>query len=351
MHRFRLLLFALALASFDCGGQAPTAPSSPPPATVEPPPTPPGPPPAPGLPPPGASGCARTSVGFRPLTDLGPAAYQGRPGGLYPGGTNNRPPQHDAAGVALARAIGPLDASGRPSSTGRYVFTSIGISNATLEFSAFKPMGDADPAKDPRLAIVDGAQSGVLASEWQSASCPCWSTLDQRLRNAGLSPAQVTVAWVKLADGQPSDGWPSYAQRLKDETIRVLQVAKTRFPNLQIAYLSSRIYAGYATTPLNPEPYAYESGFSVKWLVEDQINGSSALTYSGSPGPAQAPWVAWGPYLWADGLTARSDGLTWSCSEFESDGTHPGPIGERKVGRMILDFVKSDATAREWFVR
>lgn len=38
--------------------------------------------------------------------------------------------------------------------------------------------------------------------------------------------------------------------------------------------MSSRTYGGYATTELNPEPYAYQSGFSVKWLVQDQLEGA-----------------------------------------------------------------------------
>jgi len=40
---------------------------------------------------------------------------------------------------------------------------------------------------------------------------------------------------------------------------------------MQAWFLSSRIYAGYATTLLNPEPYAFESGFSVQRLVQAQI--------------------------------------------------------------------------------
>jgi lysophospholipase L1-like esterase len=302
-------------------------------------------------PPPGATGCSRTSIGLRPLTDLGSGTYQGQPGGLYPGGSNRRSGGHDAAGRSIARAIEPLDAEGRPGADGRYVFISIGMSNTTQEFSTFKPLGEAEPLKDSRLAIVDGAQGGVTAADWMNEGCPCWATLDQRLRSAGVTPAQVAIAWVKLADRQPASGWPAYAQRLKEETIRVLQIARARYPNLSIAYLSSRIYAGYATTTLNPEPYAYESGFAMKWVVEDQIAGSPALAYDAARGPVQAPWVAWGPYLWADGLTARSDGLAWACTDLQGDGTHPSGSGRQKVAQMLLQFVREDATAREWFLR
>jgi hypothetical protein len=167
-----------------------------------------------------------------------------------------------------------------------------------------------------------------------------------RLQAAGVSAAQVTTAWVKLADRQPSEGWPTHAERLRDNISRVLQLLPARFPNLRLAYLSSRIYAGYATTALNPEPYAYQSGFSVRWVIDEQLRGG--LRYEG-PSPA-APWLAWGPYLWADGTNARSDGLTWACSDLSSDGTHPSPAGRQKVANALLAFVRTDPTAREWYL-
>lgn len=68
-------------------------------------------------------------------------------------------------------------------------------------------------------------------------------------------------------------------------------------------------------------------------------------------GDVKAPWMAWGPYLWADGMTPRSDGLTYACSDFNSsDGTHPAPGGaQNKVAQLLLDFFKSDSTAKPWF--
>jgi hypothetical protein len=320
----------IALGALACGqsASAPTAPSPP-------------------APPPVAQGCARTSVGLTPLIDLGAAGYMGQAGGLYPGGSNVAPAGHLSAGMQLVAGIGPLDADGRADSSGRYALVSIGMSNTTQEFQAFMPLASADPSRDPRLAFVDGAQGGQTAADWANPGCACWTTLDNRIRQAGLTNLQVAAAWVKLANRQPSGEWPTATVQLKNDTVVVLRALADRFPNLRVAYLSSRIYAGYATTTLNPEPYAYQGAFAVRWVIEDQMNG--LLPFDGPS--RQAPWLAWGPYLWADGLTPRSDGLTWACGEFADDGTHPGPSGRQKVARMLLEFFQQDLAAREWFVQ
>jgi hypothetical protein len=234
------------------------------------------------------------------------------------------------------------------------VLLSIGMSNTTQEFSVFKSMADADPAKNPKLVIVDGAQGGmaanVITNPADSRMQQFWNTVESRLEQAGVSARQVQVAWVKQADARPTAGFPAHAITLQNELETIARMLKERFPNLRLAYCSSRIYAGYASTNLNPEPYAYESGFAVKWMIEKQIEGSPDLNFDPLRGDVRSPWLAWGPYLWADGLIPRSDGLIWTCSDFSNDGTHPAPGGAReKVARMLLEFFKSDSTAKGWF--
>ncbi len=285
-----------------------------------------------------------------PLTEMGKSLYKGYAGGLYPDTRNERPFPHDSAGRAIASAVVPLDTAGNADPAGRIVLLSIGMSNTTQEFSAFVPVADTFRLKNPSLTLVDGAQGGQTAAIIMDPSANFWSVVEQRLRQKSVTPMQVRAVWLKEADAGPTQGFPAYALTLKDELRRIVRFLPRKYPNLSLVYLSSRIYAGYATSALNPEPYAFESGLSVKWLIEDQIKGDTGLVFAG-PG-RQAPWLAWGPYLWGNGATPRlADGLIWVAGDFQSDGTHPSPSGRLKVATMLLDFFCTDSTAVPWFLR
>jgi hypothetical protein len=297
-----------------------------------------------------AADCSQTSVGLTPISDLGHGTYQGTYGGLYPGSVDFRPVAHERAGESLAQGIGPLDAKGTPDPHGKYVLLGVGMSNAAMEFHGFQELAGADTSRDPRLVMVNGAQSGAVAGKWADPRNRVWTVVDSDLAAAGVTPKQVAVAWVKMADANPFGPWPDYARRLSSEMATIARNLHARYPNLQLAYYSSRTYGGYAITPLNPEPYAYQSGFSVKWVIRDQIDGQAALGFDPSKGTVEAPWLSWGPYLWADGLHPRSDGLTWACKDFGSDGTHPSRSGVDKVAGMLLNFFHSDSTARQWYL-
>src|SRR5262245_34674115 len=236
--------------------------------------------------------CTGTSTGRVPLIDLGSGTYQGYPGGLYPGGANVRPAAHEAAGLAIASAIGPLDTLGNPDPAGRVVLISIGMSNCTQEFSAFVPKVNADPTKNANVRVIDCAQGGQAANLIRDPNAAYWDTVAARLRARGSSPLQAQAVWIKEADASPTTGFPAATTTLMQDLGAIVRIIHDQLPNVRIAYLTSRIYAGYADTPLNPEPYAYESGFAVKWLIEAQIAGEDSLNWDPAAGPVESPWLS-----------------------------------------------------------
>ena len=296
-----------------------------------------------------ASNCAGTSVGRTALTDLGPALYQGFPGGLYPGGSNRRPAAHQQAGLAIASNIAPLDTLGQPDPGGRVVVISIGMSNCTQEFSAFVPRVRNDPARESHVVAIDCALGGQATQIVRQPGAAYWDTVATRLRGHGSSPLQAQVVWLKEARSGPTQGFPAAAESLSRDLGTIVRLIKQKLPNVKAVYLTSRIYAGYASTTLNPEPYAYESGFSVKWLIEAQIAGVDSLNYDPAAGPVQAPWLSWGPYLWSDGLAGRADGMVWRCGQFAADGTHPADSARAIVADSLFAFFRNDDTTALWY--
>ncbi len=290
----------------------------------------------------------------KPLNDLATDKYKGFQGGLYEHGTNTVPSDHNAAGLALAGEIKPI--------RGKFVLLSIGMSNAIIEFKQFKQMADADGRVNHNsMVIVNGAKGAITSCAWTTAKetpaehgchMPQFLTnqydriRDEQLKPAGLSEDQVEVIWMKNADPRPHVALPSKdadAYEFEREIGDMTRAARLRYPNLKMMFITSRIYAGYATVPLNPEPYAYEYGFSVKWAIQaqvDQQRGGSPDAVAGNLDYKKgvAPWMAWGPYIWADGTNPRSDGLTWDRSEYQQDFTHPNPDGQVKIGKILLDF-------------
>jgi hypothetical protein len=288
-----------------------------------------------------------------PLTELGMGRYKGEDGGLYGGGKNEPPKLHLDAALTEAAKVRPLDIDGNESAEGKIGLLSVGMSNTTMEYSRFKQFADADPAKSKKVIVIDGAQGGQTGARWADTKSALWKTLDDRLKAVGLSPKQIQVAWMKQAEAGPSQHgeFPKHAKVLQENLVKGLHNLKEEFPNLRIVYLSSRIYAGYATTGLNPEPYAYEEAFSMRWLIQEQIAGNPELNYNPSKGGVKSPLLLWGPYLWADGTNPRkADGLIYTRADLsDKDGTHPADSARTKVANLLLDFLKTDATAKGWF--
>jgi hypothetical protein len=294
----------------------------------------------------------------KPLTDLGPNQYvsmyagpTGFIGGLYPNGSNVRPPAHNADGLAMAAQITPLDANGNANPTaGKIVLISIGMSNTTQEFSQFMIQAAGDPDLNPQLVLVDGARGSLVSTKWANPNDEAWESAFQDLSEAGVTPKQVQVAWVKLAQFGSGE-FPEKAQSLQADLENVSRNLKTKFPNIKIAYFSSRSRAYVYGEQLSPEPTAFETGFAVRWMIEKQINGNPNLNFDPSQGAVKAPFLSWGAYIWIDGLNKRSDGQLWAPQDLAVDCIHPSLSGEEKVADQLMYFFKTDATAKGWFLK
>jgi hypothetical protein len=198
---------------------------------------------------------------------------------------------------------------------------------------------------------VDGAQGSRGAPHTAKPDSRYWDVVDERLTEAGVAALQVQAIWLKQVKANPKSPFPDEVKLLQDLIMQAVQILKQRFVNLQIVYLSSRIYAGYAETRLHPEPHAYETGFTIKWLIEEQITGHPELNFDPAKGTVRAPLLIWGPYLWADGLRSRSDGLYYRRADLDIDGIHPSASGRQKVARQLVDFFSTDPTTRSWFLQ
>jgi hypothetical protein len=297
--------------------------------------------------------CGNICRGYPPIPDLGTGFFRGLQGGLYPGGQNSRPVDHNAAGLKLAGEIQPLDINGVPDSvSGKIVFLAVGMSNASQEFEKLQFMIDSLPSRNPYLEVVNGAQ-GMDITTIQNPDTVYWKNIDTFLLERGLRNPQVQVVWFKQAETRPmfnapDTSFPGYADYLKEKFKDVIQIITDRFPNTKLCYVASRIYGGYDYLLGNPEPFAYYQGWAMKRLIEDQLNGDPALVYEGPN--RQAPWLSWGTYLWADGLKVRSDGLIWVCpDDYAPDGRHPSdPTGRVKAAQVVFNFLTTDETAAIW---
>jgi hypothetical protein len=241
------------------------------------------------------------------------------------------------------------------------VLLSLGASGAEPAFARFIQQAAADKATNPSLVLVNGAQGGISAFHVGQPSnttkgTKFWTTVDERLKKAGVTRQQVQAAWIEDMDpltgpDEIKKGFPPYARTLEAEFAKIAQVVSERFPNVKLLYLTSHYYSGFSKGAAIQEPYAYETGFAVKWVIERQIGGDKELNYNPNRGAVKAPWLSWGPYTWANGSSKRADGLFYEEKDYVPDGIHLSDEGKEKVAQRLLQFFKTDSTCKGWFVR
>ena len=122
----------------------------------------------------------------------------------------------------------------------------------------------------------------------------------------------VRALGVKEYDVPVRQPFPKSAESLLADLRLIVQVLPKQFPNLKLCYVSSRSYGGWALREGNREPFSYETGYAVKWLIEEQLRGDEALNFDPQKGEVKAPWLSWGSYLWANGDRPRKDGFVFA---------------------------------------
>jgi hypothetical protein len=299
-----------------------------------------------------AQNCANSSIGQTPLDDLRSGLYLGEEGGLYPGGAYVDTSGHASAGVNLAKKVEPLADDGTPDSKGRIGVVSIGFSLANQTFDGFLAAIAGDTTVNSAITFVNCAYQQQDADVIADPTSDYWTTIvPGLLKDGGLDARQVEVVWLMtgLKDdaGQP---FPDHAQALTDLFVAIAQNLKTYFPHVRQCFVSSIPYMGYSLNGSGAEPYYFEQGFAQKWLVERQLDGDATLEWDAEKGTVVAPWLAWGPYYWCDGIVPRSDGFTWLCTDVGFDGTHPSPDGQVKLGERLRHFFESEPAAVPWFL-
>jgi hypothetical protein len=259
-----------------------------------------------------------------PLNDLA-GDYAGFPGKLY-NGTNLRPPAY----TALAPTIIPID--------GKVGLVSLGMSNCRMDWFKFEDM-QRTTGTPMNVTLINGAKGGELAHEWADPNHATWDWFADAIQQSGVVPQVCWMKCAELPEGMPGI-WPEDAIQIKEWFAQTLVNLKSKYPTIKSVYISTRTYGGYVGEGSKThEPLAYENGFSAKWLVQDYIDGRGVPDL----------WLSWGPYLWADGLTPRNDGLIWERNDFIRDGLHPTVKGAIKVAlRLRIGFANDPSSSGWW---
>lgn len=230
---------------------------------------------------------------------------------------------------------GGLADNGTPTVTpvnGRIVIVAISMSNGFMEMNRFIERYADHPEVASRIGLVNCAKGGHALERWLSMAS-LWDECRQKIQAAGFTPAQVRVVWAKNANQFTDHGrtLPDPNADFHDLVANIAALSQrigAEFPAVQAVFHSSRIFGGYSGRADRGEPMSYEGGLAINEVIRMQQRGQL-------PG---APWIGWGPYLWADGAVPNGGGIAWLESDFQSDRVHPSTAGQTKVADALHRF-------------
>ena len=306
----------------------------------------------------GQLNCDNDTTGLISLVDLQTGFYLGEfQGGLYPGGSNQMPLSHLNKGIKVSKAIKPLDSLGNVDFVnGKVYLACFGSSTSAQPFKKYQTLLETTEGLNNCFETILCHYGGGLENMTME-NTEYWEGIEnEKLIPEGVTPEQIQVGWLMNASREDSIyDMPLQADSVKAKYIRTFQALYANYTNLKILYLSPPYYGGYADPTdeffeVNQEPCSYHTGFAGKWAIQDQIFGDPSLKFKGAG--KLAPFLSWGPHIWADGLRANSyDGLSWNCEDYRVDGAgiHLNDGGKEILGDIIYDFFLNDTIASFWY--
>lgn len=306
--------------------------------------------------------CANDSTGLIPITDLGAGFYEGTwQGGLYTGGMNHPPVGHLKKGIGIVKKLKPLDSLGNINyATGKIVLAGFGASTVGGPFNHMIQIMKDSTDQNPCMKAVNAANGSDGLTAMYIGNDEYWDYIEIfKLGEKDLTPLQIQVGWLMHSSRTDSNGSEinSYVDTLVKRFTVAVNALTYYYPNLKLLYVSGFPYGGYADPTkalyhVIKEPSSYHQNFAVKELIQRQINGDPTLRYK-EPGRV-APYMVWGPPLWADGKNPRAyDGLTWNCEEefaIDGGGYHLTNLGKDKLATILLNFFRTDTLSESWFM-
>jgi hypothetical protein len=293
-----------------------------------------------------------------PIIDLQTGYYGSHQGGLYPGGSNIMPSAHADSGLTIAQSLMPINFDGELDTTyGKFVFLALGNGSAGKIFNKFLTQYEDLGFDDSCMQIVNACIDGYSLHDMYGADADFyWDDVNDYLQDRDLKKKQVRAVWLMTSNYDDTlVTEDAYIDSVKNTYIEVIQKMKNQLPNLALLYISGLQYGGYVDTSADikhfvTEPVPYLNDLAIKAVIEAQIDGDSALIYSGPD--TEAPWIAWGPNVWADGRNLRAyDNLRWICpSDYDTglNGFDLSSTGQVKVADRLFTFCTTEPTILPW---
>jgi hypothetical protein len=281
---------------------------------------------------------------LKPVTDGGFYLKDGKKYecGLYPGGKNDIPEKHRAAGERISASIVPLNASGTPDRNGTVMIATVGHSNPQTYFGGFTKQLKAGMQRgefNSKLMLSNCCYSGRMCQDWAELC----ATGDLKVPKS-TQVLFLLTSYHGSSRAWTDNKWPDLKKMTSEQRINAMKADLKRIlhglikhcPELKIAYLGSDTWRG--NTGLEPE--VYEEAFAFKSLIADQINGDKDLAFDG---PARkAPWLCWGAYIWQNSP---------SKDLFVADGVHPSEAGCQFVVDRWFKSLQANSTTKSWLLQ